>query len=69
MAELDLLSALERMGYYEASEQEKDKILHIVIDEDLDVLAGALEEYARSGAQKEKSFLDWLNGGNNGKKE
>lgn len=67
MVELDLLSALERMGYYEASEQEKEKIMRVVINEDLDILARALEEYARSGAQKEKSFLEWMTEGNNGK--
>jgi hypothetical protein len=67
MAQIDLLSALERMGYYEASEQEKEAIMRVVIDEDLDILARALEEYARSGAQKEKSFLDWMSEGGNGR--
>lgn len=69
MAEIDLLRALEMAGYYEANEKEKEQILNIVINSDLEILARALEEYART-AQKEMSFLEWINrGGNNGKKE
>lgn len=68
MVEIDLLRALELAGYYEASEKERDQILNIVINSDLEILTNALEEYARSGAQNEISFLEWINrGGNNGK--
>lgn len=68
MAEIDILRALNEMGYYEANESDKEIILSMVVNENPEQLSEALEKYAKSKAHKEMSFLEWINSeGNNGR--